>query len=45
MSPVELETDRLKLRMWRESDLDAYAEMCADPMVMRYLGPDGHDAR
>jgi RimJ/RimL family protein N-acetyltransferase len=35
----ELETDRLKLRMWRESDLDAYADMCADPMVMRYLGP------
>jgi RimJ/RimL family protein N-acetyltransferase len=39
LNPVELETDRLKLRMWRESDLDAYAEMCADPMVMRYLGP------
>ena len=35
----ELETDRLKLRMWRESDLDAYADMCADPLVMRYLGP------
>jgi RimJ/RimL family protein N-acetyltransferase len=39
MSPVELETNRLKLRMWRESDLDDYAQMCADPMVMRYLGP------
>jgi RimJ/RimL family protein N-acetyltransferase len=38
MTNVELETDRLKLRMWRESDLDAYAEMCADPTVMRYLG-------
>jgi RimJ/RimL family protein N-acetyltransferase len=24
--------------MFRESDLDAYAEMCADPDVMRYLG-------
>jgi RimJ/RimL family protein N-acetyltransferase len=36
---AELETDRLKMRMWRESDLDAYAEMCADPTVMRYLGP------
>jgi len=35
----ELETDRLKLRMWRESDVDAYADMCADPLVMRYLGP------
>ena len=37
MKGVELETDRLKLRMWRESDLDAYAEMSADPAVMRYL--------
>jgi RimJ/RimL family protein N-acetyltransferase len=35
----ELETERLKLRMWRESDIDAYAEMCADPLVMRYLSP------
>jgi RimJ/RimL family protein N-acetyltransferase len=24
--------------MWREEDLDDYAEMCADPLVMRYLG-------
>ena len=38
MNKVELETDRLKLRMWREEDLDAYAAMSADPMVMRYLG-------
>ena len=38
MAVAELETDRLKLRMWRESDLDDYAEMCADPLVMRYLG-------
>ena len=35
---VTLETDRLILRMLRESDLDGYAEMCADPCVMRYLG-------
>src|SRR5262245_4063168 len=35
---VTLETDRLTLRMLRESDLDAYAEMCADPEVMRYIG-------
>ncbi len=33
----ELETDRLKLRMWRESDLDEYAAMSADPLVMKYL--------
>jgi RimJ/RimL family protein N-acetyltransferase len=35
---VILETDRLILRMLRESDLDAYAEMCADPEIMRYIG-------
>ena len=34
-------SDRLLLRMFRESDLDAYAEMCGDAEVMRYLG-DGH---
>lgn len=33
-----LETDRLILRMFREEDLDAYAAMCADTEVMRYLG-------
>ena len=33
-----LQTPRLTLRMLRESDIDAYAEMCADPDVMRYLG-------
>src|SRR5262249_3835102 len=35
---LTLETDRLRLRMLREADLDAYAEMCADPEVMRYIG-------
>ena len=35
---VTLQTDRLILRRLRESDFDAYAEMCADPEVMRYLG-------
>jgi RimJ/RimL family protein N-acetyltransferase len=35
---ITLETERLVLRMLRESDLDAYAEMCADAEVMRYLG-------
>ena len=33
-----LETQRLKLRMLRESDFEAYAEMCADSEVMRYIG-------
>lgn len=37
MKEVRLETDRLILRMWREEDLESYAEMCADPEVMRYL--------
>ena len=35
---VALETPRLKLREFRESDLDAYAVMCADKDVMRHLG-------
>jgi RimJ/RimL family protein N-acetyltransferase len=35
---VTLETDRLILRMLRASDFDAYAEMCADPEAMRYIG-------
>ncbi len=34
---TEIETDRLLLRRWREGDLDAYARICADPEVMRYL--------
>lgn len=37
----ELATERLRLRAFRDSDLDALAAMCADPEVMRYLG-DGH---
>ena len=38
---VTLETERLRLRMFRETDLDAYAAMSADPEVMRYLGATG----
>src|SRR5579872_5374928 len=34
-----LETSRLLLRPFVDSDLDAYARICADPEVMRYLGP------
>jgi len=33
-----IETERLILRMFRESDTDAYAEMVSDPEVMRFLG-------
>src|SRR5271166_1975813 len=32
-----IETDRLILRPWRESDLSLFAELNADPMAMRYL--------
>ena len=35
---IQLETERLILRMWREADFEAYARICADPEVMRYLG-------
>ena len=35
-----LETERLRLRPLRPDDIDAYAAMCADPEVMRYLGSE-----
>jgi RimJ/RimL family protein N-acetyltransferase len=35
---VTLETRRLLLRPFQERDLDAYARICADPEVMRYIG-------
>ncbi|MCX5199637.1 GNAT family N-acetyltransferase [Streptomyces sp. NBC_00249] len=34
----ELRTDRLLLRPWRESDLEPWAAMNADPEVRKYLG-------
>jgi len=34
-----LETERLRLRQFVETDLDAYARICADPESMRYIGP------
>jgi RimJ/RimL family protein N-acetyltransferase len=36
--PPRLETSRLLLREWRESDFEPHAAMCADPEVMRHLG-------
>jgi RimJ/RimL family protein N-acetyltransferase len=38
---ITVETERLRLRPPRASDIDAYAAMCADPEVMRYLGDSG----
>jgi RimJ/RimL family protein N-acetyltransferase len=38
MPPATIETERLILRMLREADLDGYAEMCGDPLVMRHIG-------
>ena len=35
---VELRTDRLLLRQWRDDDLDALAAIDADPLVMRWIG-------
>src|SRR6185437_14531905 len=32
-----IETERLRLRRWREADLPAFAAMNADPMVRRYF--------
>ncbi|MBW4642770.1 MAG: GNAT family N-acetyltransferase [Goleter apudmare HA4340-LM2] len=38
MQIPQLKTQRLILREWREADFEAYAEMCGDPEVMRYIG-------
>jgi len=35
---VMLRTERLLLRMFHTDDFEAYAQICADPEVMRYLG-------
>jgi RimJ/RimL family protein N-acetyltransferase len=34
---IELRTERLVLRQWRDDDLDALAPIYADPEVMRYI--------
>jgi RimJ/RimL family protein N-acetyltransferase len=34
---TELHTKRLKLRQWREQDLEPWAQLNADPEVMRYF--------
>jgi RimJ/RimL family protein N-acetyltransferase len=37
----EIETERLLMRGWRDTDTDAWAELCADDEVMRSLGREG----
>lgn len=37
-NPSVIETERLRLRMLRDSDLDDLAALFADPDVMRYVG-------
>jgi RimJ/RimL family protein N-acetyltransferase len=38
----ELRTERLRLRGWRDGDLDAFALICADVETMRWVGsPEG----
>ncbi|MBJ9977882.1 GNAT family N-acetyltransferase [Pseudomonas sp. S75] len=38
MTPIlTLQSARLILRQWQDDDLPAFAEMCADPQVMRYF--------
>jgi RimJ/RimL family protein N-acetyltransferase len=41
----ELTTARLRFRAFRESDLDAYASIMADPEVTRFLGAGGAMSR
>ncbi len=41
MDEVRLETERLILRMFRESDFKQYSKICADPEVMRFLRSAG----
>jgi RimJ/RimL family protein N-acetyltransferase len=36
---MPLETRRLRLREWRDEDLNDFATMCADPAVMEYSLP------
>lgn len=37
----EIETPRLRLRAWRDSDAEVHARMRTDPGMQRYMG-DGH---
>jgi len=39
MAEFRLETERLVLREWRDSDFDALHALCTDPLVMATIGP------
>jgi RimJ/RimL family protein N-acetyltransferase len=39
MADFWLQTERLVLRSWREDDIEPFAAICADPVVMATLGP------
>jgi len=45
MKIPELETERLRMRAFRNDHLDAYAAMCADAEVMKYIGPGATQTR
>lgn len=38
LAPERVQTERLELRLFEGGDLDAFARMCEDEEVMRYLG-------
>lgn len=35
---MQLETERLRLRRWKRSDIEPYSKLCADPEVMKWIG-------
>lgn len=37
--PIEFDTERLRLRQWRESDLSPFFALACDPRVMEFLLP------
>ena len=39
MAEFRLETERLVLREWYETDIDSFHAICSDPIVMATLGP------
>jgi RimJ/RimL family protein N-acetyltransferase len=41
VSAAELETARLRLRQWRDGDLELLVRLNRDPRVVRYLTPGG----